>query len=266
MTGVRVARLALIALCATTAIWLVLPTLVTFPVSFTAVPSFAIPERGLSTRWWVNLVTDQRWFNAMSVSVQVAALATIGATVIGTMAGLALDRHTFRGKRLVEIVLFTPAIVPLILLGLAIYYVFLRWQLAGTVLGLALGHTVLGIPLVLRPVAANLSRHDRIVEQAAASLGAAPIAVFRDVTLPLILPGVMAGAVFAFIGSFDEVVLAIFLSSAETQTLPVLMFNAVTRELDPTVAAAASLVLLVTTVLILAALRLGGKEAASRAF
>jgi putative spermidine/putrescine transport system permease protein len=182
------------------------------------------------------------------------------------LAALALDRAGFRGRKAVTGVLLAPAIVPVILLGLGLAYVFLRWGLVGTVTALVLAHSVTAIPLVIQPVLASLSKHDRTLEQAAASLGAPPLTVFREVVLPMIRPGVAAGAVFAFIWSFDEVVISIFLTSPALQTLPVLMFNAVTQMVDPTIAAASSLILVVTTVLILLALRLGGKEAATRGF
>jgi putative spermidine/putrescine transport system permease protein len=262
---VRLGRVVLIGICALTALWLVLPTLVAIPVSFTAVRAFALPADGLSTAWYENFFTDPRWLEALMNSLIIALLAGSVATCVGTLAALGIDRGVSRGKAAATAVFLTPAIVPFILLGLALYYVFLRWQLAGTITGLVLAHSVIGIPLVVRPVLAALAGHDRALEQAAANLGASPMTVMRQITLPLVLPGILAGAVFAFIGSFDEVVISIFLTSSDTQTLPVLMFNAVTRELDPTIAAASSLILVFTTALILLGLTLAGKEAAARA-
>jgi putative spermidine/putrescine transport system permease protein len=266
VTGVRPGRVALVVVCVLTGVWLVLPTLATVPLSFTSVRSFALPPEGFSTRWYSNFFSDDRWIAALSNSLIVAALAMVLATVAGTLAALALDRSRSRARGLFEALLLMPAIVPFILLGLAIYYVFLRWHLSGTIAGLVLAHSVIGIPLVVRPVLASLSAHDRRLEQAAANLGASPAATLLQVTLPSIRSGVLAGAVFAFVGSFDEVVISIFLCSADVQTLPVLMFNAVTRELDPTIAAASTLILVFTTTLILIGLRIGGKEAATRAF
>jgi putative spermidine/putrescine transport system permease protein len=266
VNGVRPGRVALVAVCVLTGLWLVLPTLVTIPLSFTSVRSFAVPPDGLSTRWYSNFFGDERWLAALGNSLTVALLSMVLATVAGTLAALALDRSRARSRGLVEALLLMPAIVPFILLGLGIYYVFLRWHLSGTITGLVLAHSVIAIPLVIRPVLASLSTHDRRLEQAAANLGASPVATLRQVTLPSIRSGVLAGAVFAFVGSFDEVVISIFLCSADVQTLPVLMFNAVTRELDPTIAAASTLILLFTSALILLGLRIGGKEAATRAF
>lgn len=266
MSRVRPGRIALVVVCVLTGLWLVIPTLVVVPTSFTADRSFSLPPAALSTDWYVNFFTDSRWLEALGNSLIVASLAAVIATTTGTLGALALDRSRFRGKGVVAGLFLTPAIVPVILVGLGIYYVFLRWGLAGTLTGLVLGHSVVGFPLVVRSVAASLSGFDRRLEAAAANLGASPFAVLRQVTLPSIMPGVLAGAVFAFIASFDEVVISVFVSSPDTQTLPVLMFNAVTVELDPTIAAASTMILVFTTVLILTGLRIGGREAASRAF
>ena len=266
MSGVRPARVALIALCALTGLWLVLPTLVVIPESLTSARSFAFPPPGLSGEWYENFFTDRRWSAALANSLIVAAGAAAVATVCGTFAALALDRAGSRGRGLLSGLLLTPAIVPVILLAIGVYHVFLRWHLAGTLGGLVLAHAVIGIPLVMRPVAASLAGHDRRLEQAAANLGASPVTVLRQITLPLVMRGVLAGAVFAFIASFDEVVISVFLTSPALQTLPVLMFSAVTRDVDPTIAAASTLILVFTTVLILVGLKIGGKEAATRAF
>lgn len=260
MTRVGPGRIALVTVCTLTGIWLVLPTLASLPVSVNSVRSFVLPPRNPSLRWYTNFFTDSRWLDALSTSLLVALLAMLVATACGTLAALALDRSRWRGRGMVSALLLTPAIVPVILLALGVYYVFLRWELAGTITGLVLAHSVVGIPIVLRTVSASLAGHDRRLELAAAGLGARPFAVLRQVTLPLIQPGVLAGAIFAFIGSFDEVVLSVFLCSPDTQTLPVMMFNAVTRELDPTIAAASSMILIFTTVLILGGLKMSNKE------
>lgn len=261
---VRPGRMLLVAVCSLIGMWLVLPTLVAVPVSFTPVRSFAVPTESPSIRWYVNFFTDQRWLDALRNSLVIAASTSVIATSVGTVAALALDRARGRGRGLAAALLLTPSIVPIILLGLGVYYVFLRWDLAGTFTGLVLAHSVTSIPLVVQPVSASLARHDRGLEQAAASMGAPPVTVLRQVTLPLIAPGVLSGAVFAFIWSFDEVVLSIFLTSPDLQTLPVLMFNAVTQVLDPTIAAASTMILFLTTTLILVGFRMGAKEMTTR--
>jgi putative spermidine/putrescine transport system permease protein len=255
----------LVAVVALIAMWLVLPTLVAIPVSFTEVRSFSFPPRGFSAEWYENFFSDSRWAGALTNSLIVGGLTALVATTLGTLAALGLDRSRFRGRGVVGAIVLTPAIVPVILLGLGIYATFLRWHLVGTITGLVMAHSVIATPLVIRSVSASLSRHDRTLERAAATLGATPLATLRQVTIPSILPGVLAGALFAFITSFDEIVLSLFLTSPELQTLPVLMFNAVTQVLDPTVAAASSLILVLTTVLILLGLRLNERGATSSA-
>ncbi|GAA0895722.1 ABC transporter permease [Pseudonocardia zijingensis] len=259
-----IARRLLLAGCVLIGAWLVVPTLVAVPVGFSGTRAFVLPPQGWSLQWYENLFTDRRWWDATRNSLVIALLTTVVATVTGTFTALALDRSEFPGKGVVVALLFSPAIVPVILLAIGLFYLFLRLRLAGTIGGLVLAHSVIGMPIVVRTVTASLGERDRRIEQAAAGLGAGPVAVFRDVTLPLVAPGVFAGAVFAFLGSFDEVVLSVFLTSPQTQTLPVLMFNAVTREVDPTIAAASTVVLVFTTLLILIGMRLGRKGLVSR--
>lgn len=264
--GVRPGRVALASACVLVGLWLVLPTLVAVPVSFTPVRSFAIPSGSWSTEWYSTFFSDSRWLAALQNSLVVAAWTTVVATSVGTLAALAIDRARWRGMAIVSGSMLAPIIVPLILLGPALFYVFLRWGLVGTVAGLVIAHSVTALPLVIQPVLASLAKHDRTLEQAAASLGAPPIAVMWQVVLPQIRPGVLSGAVFAFIWSFDEIVISVFLTSPDLQTLPVLMFNAVTQVLDPTIAAASTMILAFTTTLILLALKLGGKEMTARGF
>ena len=172
------------------------------------------------------------------------------------MAAFAIHRLGGWRRSLLQGLLVAPIVVPVILLAIGIYFTFLRWGLAGTTLGLVLAHSVTAIPLVAQPVAANLERTERNLDLAAASLGAPPLHRLVQVTLPLLAPAILAGALFAFIWSFDEVVMAVFLTSPENQTLPVLMFSVVTQSVDPTVAAAAMLVLLGSTALVSTALLL----------
>jgi len=142
-------------------------------------------------------------------------------------------------------------VVPQIVAAIGVYAVFLQWRLSGTVAGFVLAHTAIALPFVVVAVSAALRGHDRRLERAAASLGAGPWTTFRRITLPIILPGVLSGAVFAFVTSLDEVVVALYLQSPTLHTLPVQMFSSVTVETDPTIASASSLVLVVTTALIL---------------
>jgi putative spermidine/putrescine transport system permease protein len=242
-------------------VWLTLPTLAILPVSLNPRRSLVVTFSDWSGQWYQRFFDDPRWLDALTNSLVVALCASALATTLGTLAAFGLLRLPPTAQRVLGGLLAAPIVVPVILLGVGIYYVYLRWDLAGTTSGLVVAHAVTAIPLVSQPVLATLQRLDPNLERAAASLGASAVARFVQVTLPVISPGVLAGALFAFIWSFDEVVMAVFLTSPRNQTLPVLMFNSVTQSVDPTVAAASILVLLCSTVLVVAALALLRKGA-----
>lgn len=237
------------------AAWLIAPTLVVIPLSLTDRPSFEFPPRGWSLRYYERFFTDPEWLYALFNSAQLALITTVIATIAGTAASFALVRSAFFQRRLVggitNGVLLAPIIVPGVIVAIAVYSAFLTLGLVGTPAGFVAAHTVLAIPYVIVTVTSALRTFDPKVEQAAASLGAPPRAVLRRITLPLILPGIASGAVFAFVTSFDEVVVSLFIQSPELQTLPVRMFTSVTTEVDPTIAAASTVVVLLTTALIL---------------
>ncbi|MDI5929997.1 ABC transporter permease [Rhizobium leguminosarum] len=230
------------------AVWLVAPNFVVIPISFTAAKSFRFPPPGWSTRWYESFFQDTEWLSSAFTSMQVAIVASILATLLGTAAAYGIVRGRFIGKKAVQAFLIAPMIVPVIITGVGTYAVFLQWGLVGSFSGFVTAHTVLAIPLVVITVGSALVQFDQRLEDAAAICGSSPVTTFRFVTLPLILPSVMTAAVFAFITSFDEVVLAIFLSSPNVRTLPVQLYNSMTQQVDPTVAVAATLMLCLTTI------------------
>jgi putative spermidine/putrescine transport system permease protein len=248
-----VARYLLPVLGAFIAGWMVAPTLTVIPLSFTARPSFVFPPNGWSTRWYANLIHDATWLEALKTSLIVAILAALTATVLGTMAALGMRRRFF-GQRLLAIFLLAPMVVPVVIIAIGIYLVFLPWGFAGTLPGFVFAHSVLGLPFVLVTVTAGLRSLDPQLAPAAASLGASPLRAFFAVTLPLIAPSILIGAVFAFMASFDEVVVSIFLVTPTRRTLPVEIYTSVTRDIDPTVAAAATVITIFTSVLLTAGL------------
>lgn len=246
-------RLLLAALGGLTVFFLVAPTLVIVPMSFTASNALTFPPEGFSTRWYEKMVTDPQWSTGFVNSAQVALLTALLATVLGTLAALGTVRGRFPGRNAVNAVILTPLIVPVIIVAIGMFAIFVRWKLAGSLPGLVLAHTTLAMPFVVVNVGTSLRTIDRNLELAAQSLGANPVRTFRRITLPLILPGVLAGGLFAFITSWDEVVVSIFLTSARFRTLPVEMWEQVRQVVDPTVAAVATTVLAVTTTLLLLA-------------
>ena len=244
-------RLLLLALGALTVFFLMAPTLVVVPMSFTASNALTFPPEGFSTRWYEKMVTDPQWSTGFVNSAQVASLTAVLATTLGTLAALGTVRGRFPGRSAVNALILSPLIVPVIIIAIGMFSVFVSWKIAGSVVGLVLAHTALAMPFVVVNVATSLRTMDRNLELAAQSLGAGPVRTFRRITLPLILPGVLAGGLFAFITSWDEVVVSIFLTSARFRTLPVEMWEQVRQVVDPTVAAVATVVLGVTTTLLL---------------
>jgi len=244
-------RLLLLALGGLTVFFLMAPTLVVVPMSFTASNALTFPPQGLSTRWYEKMLTDPQWSTGFVNSAQVALLTAVFATALGTLAALGTVRGRFPGRGAVNGLILSPLIVPVIIIAIGMFSIFVRWKIAGSLVGLVLAHTALAVPFVVVNVATSLRTVDRNLELAAQSLGAGPIRTFRRITLPLILPGVLAGGLFAFITSWDEVVVSIFLTSARFRTLPVEMWEQVRQVVDPTVAAVATTLLVVTTTILL---------------
>lgn len=244
-------RVLMAALGALTVFYLLAPTLVIVPMSFTEARILSFPPEGFSLQWYERMLTDRQWSTGMVNSFQVAVLVTILATILGTLAALALTRGRFPGRSAINAVLLTPLIVPVVIIAIGMFALFVQWRISGSIVGLVVAHTALALPFVVVNVAAILRTMDRNLELAAANLGADPRRTFVRITLPIILPGVLAGAIFAFITSWDEVVIAIFMTSARFRTLPVEMWEQVRQVVDPTVAAVATTLLLITTILLM---------------
>jgi putative spermidine/putrescine transport system permease protein len=209
------------------------------------------PPDAWSTKWYEKFVNDDSWRSATFASLQIALLVAILATVLGTLASVSLARSRARWAGAARGFLIAPMIVPGIIIAIGVYYLFLEWRLTETQVGFVLAHTMLAVPIVIITVTASLQSFDQQMARAASSLGAGPVATFRKVTLPLILPGVLSGTLFAFLTSFDESIVALFLSGPGLRTLPIQIYLSVTSALDPTIAAASTLVMAFTTALLL---------------
>jgi len=232
---------------------LLAPTLVVIPMSFSASQTFEFPPKEWSFKWYDSFFSSEDWINSLVTSIEVGLLVAALATVLGVAAAFALDRAEFRGKSILRQLALAPLIMPSIVVAISVYAVFLKWHLSGNILGFVLAHTTLAVPLVIVSVGTSLAGYDRTLEKASASLGAGPVKTFFTVMLPLVAPGVAAGFAFAFVTSLDEVVIALFLSTPDVRTLPVQMYNSITLEINPTIAAASSLLVVSTTLVILAA-------------
>jgi putative spermidine/putrescine transport system permease protein len=250
MTGSIKLRRILTVFAVFIAIWLVVPVLIVIPISFSGEDSFAFPPSSWGVDHYVTFFTEQSWLTSLLVSIQLAVIVTVIATVLGTMAAFAIVRTPLRGSGALERFFTAPLIVPGIVVAVALYVVFLQWGLIGTPTGFIAAHTVLALPFVVVNVTNVLRSYDRTLDRAAAMLGASPWTTFRTVTFPIIRPGVLSGALFAFVTSFDEVVVSLFVQSPQLQTLPVRMFTSITNEVDPTIAAASTVVLVVSTLVL----------------
>jgi putative spermidine/putrescine transport system permease protein len=232
------------------ATFLIAPLVIVMIMSLSAGSTLSFPPAGISLRWYENLARSPLWSGAILTSLQVGALAALLATVLGTLAAIGLVRGRYPGGGLLNGLVLSPLIVPIVVTAIGMYLVFVDWGLTGTFVGLVIAHTVLGLPFVVIIVSASLQLMDPNLELAAQSLGANPVRAFFRVTLPLISPGVATGALLAFIWSWDELVVAIFLSSPLTRTLPVVMWGQIRSRIDPTIAAVATLFLLITIVVL----------------
>ncbi len=234
------------------------PILVVVPVSFSEQAYLVFPPRGFSLRWYANFFATRELTDALWLSLHLAAWTTAISTVLGTMAALGLTRYRYPGRRALRELFLTPIVMPRLVLGIAFLMFLSRTVLAGSFGGLLLAHVVVAFPYVIRTVSASLTGLDRALEEAGASLGAAPLTVFRTITLPLLKPGIIAGAIFAYVTSFDELVMTLFLAGPRLTTLPVQIFNYLEYTSDPTIAAISVVLVLVTTVAVLVTERIVG--------
>ena len=240
-------------------VFLIAPVVIILIVSFSGADDLRFPPPSLSLRWYQRFFGIAAWRQAIWVSTQVALLTTVFATVLGFLASLALVRGRFRGKGVIYAFLLSPTIVPTIITAIGLYFFFVRLKATGSILAMALGHTVLALPVVVIIIAATLQGFDARFEQAALSLGASRLTALRRVTLPLIMPGVLSAALFAFLTSFDELLIPLFLSGVEVQTLTVRVWNSLRLEVDPTIAAVSSFLIGVTIAVLGASALLQGR-------
>jgi len=247
-------RPSLAVLCTPIFVYLVAPTLIVVPMAFSASTFLEFPPAHLSMRWFNEYITDERWLLATWRSLRVAFSVMVLATVIGTLAALALQQARGRTATLLKLLILSPIMLPVIIYAIAVYALYSRLHLVGTDLGLVLAHTILAVPFVFLTVTATSARYNVLLDRAAASSGAGPWRTFWEIRLPLIRRGVLAGALFAFITSFDEVVVALFVGGLDA-TLPKRMFDELRWNLNPTIAAVATILVSLTTLVLWAGMR-----------
>lgn len=244
-------------LCSVIFFFLIAPILIMIPLSFNTQPYFTfttemltLKPEGFSLRWYEDLFSSSQWMRSIRNSLVIGVSSTLIATTLGTLAALGLSRSEMPYKGLVMGILISPMIVPLIISAAGMFFFYSSVNLANTFPGVILAHAALGTPFVVITVTATLVGFDNSLTKAAASLGANPITTFRKVQMPLILPGVISGALFAFITSFDEIVVVLFLAGVEQRTIPREMWSGIREQISPTILAVASLLVLISIALL----------------
>lgn len=248
-TGERVAHVGLRVFAALVCLFLVAPIAAIVPLSFSAGSFLHYPLPGLSARWYAEFFSSQFWLPSIWNSLFVGSVSTVLAMVLGTVAAIGLWRTKFFGHRVALAIIAAPMIVPEIIMAVGMYFAFAPLGLTNSFSGIILAHTALAAPFVVITVLATLSGFDRTLIRAAANLGANPVVAFFRVMLPLILPGVVSGAVFAFAVSFDEVIAVLILGGPGQRTLPRQMFSGINDNISLTITAAATLLIVLSVAL-----------------
>jgi putative spermidine/putrescine transport system permease protein len=273
----RLWRGAYLAFCGLVLLFLIAPILIVIPLSFNAEPYFTFTERmlrfdpaGYSLRWydelltlgmsnasaprdaawWADVWANAAWVNAAKNSIIIGFFSTILATALGTVAALGLARPEMPYRRVIMAVLISPMIVPIIITATGLFFFYSATGLANSYVGIILAHATLGIPFVIITVTATLVGFDQSLNRAALSLGASPTTTFFKVTMPLIMPGVISGALFAFVTSFDEVVVVLFVAAHDQQTIPRQMWNGIREQISPAILAVATILVVVSIALL----------------
>lgn len=244
-------------ICGIVFFFLIAPIIVIVPLSFNAEDFFtftpemlALEPDGYSLKHYNDFFTNPDWQQAMWNSIRIAPMATLLSVSFGTLAAIGLSQPHVPFRRALMAILISPMIVPLIISAAGMYFFYSRVGLQGSYWGVVLAHAALGIPFVIITVTATLVGFDRSLTRAAANLGANPITTFAKVQMPLILPGVISGGLFAFITSFDEVVVVLFVGSAGQKTLPWQMFTGLREQISPTILAVATILVTISAILL----------------
>ena len=276
-TGERIWHYGFRVICGLIFLFLILPVLIVLPLSFNVEPYFsftpgmlsfdpdayslrwykdifrngmAAPDAPLSWAWFADTWNNAQWMRAIRNSFFIGICATLLSTALGTLAAIGLSRSAMPYRRLIMSVLISPMIVPLVITAAGMFFFYSKVQLSQTYIGVIMAHAVLGTPFVIITVTATLVGFDRSLVRASNSLGAGPIQTFFKIQMPLIIPGVISGGLFAFITSFDEVVAVLFLASPEQRTIPRQMWSGIREQISPTILAVATLLVLLSIILL----------------
>ena len=230
---------------------LMAPIVIVCVLAFSGQGYLKFPPETFSLRWFANFFGDARWRQSLWISVIIALIACVIATVLGFFAAYALVRSDMRAKKLILSFMLLPMIVPHVITAIAMYFVTARFGLVGNVLWIGFCHAVVALPIVLLILVSALQGVDINLERAALSLGSSRVEVFRRVVIPIAFPGIMSAALFAFLASFDELIISLFLAGVRSQTLPVRIWNSLHLEIEPIIAAVSAFLIAVTGVVLL---------------
>jgi ABC-type spermidine/putrescine transport system permease subunit II len=231
-------------------VWMLAPIVIVVILAFSGDGYLHFPPSSLSLQWFARLFGDVQWQRAMLTSLIIGVIACVVSTTIGFFCAYAFLRAEFPGKKLLLSLMLTPIIVPSIITAIAMYYLAGKLRLIGNLLWLGLCHAVIAMPIVLLILLSALQAVDPNLERAAVGLGSSRSRVFFRVVVPIALPGVMSAALFAFLASFDELLISLFLAGVRTQTLPVRIWNSLNLQVEPTIAAVSAFLIAVTCVIL----------------
>lgn len=217
--------------------FLMAPIPIIILVSFSSAQYLTFPPPGFSLQWYERFLGSNEWVQSIWVSLQVAMFSAVLTMVLATMAAIPMVRAEFSRKSVIYAVLLAPMIIPVIITAIALYFVFTKIGLNGTVLAITIGHTIVVLPIAFVVLSSTLQGLDPRLEKAAISLGASPFVAFYKITLPLLMPGILSAGLFSFLTSFDELIIPLFLGGPTTQTLAVRIWNSVVMEIEPTISA-----------------------------
>ena len=241
------------AICGLMALFLLLPIIFIVALSFGSSRWLIFPPPGWTLKWYGELFADPRWIGAALTSAKIGVIVMVLSVVLGLLASLALVRGTFRGRAVLRAFFLTPMVLPVVIIAVALYAAFLRLGLNGTLPGFVIAHLIVALPFAIITISGALEAFDPAIEEAAILCGASPWEARLRVTLPGISHGVFSAAIFSFLISWDEVVLAIFMASPSLQTLPVKVWTTLRQDLTPVIAAASTLLVVLTVLLMIAA-------------
>lgn len=254
----RIWHYSFLTYCGMVFIFLIAPLIVIVPLSFNVEPYFtftpammSLDPDAFSLRWYQDIIDNEQWLQSAKNSIIIATAATLIATTLGTLAALGLSQPYMPYRSIAMAVLISPMIVPVIISAAGMFFFYSKIGLAQTMPGLILAHAALGTPFVVITVTATLIGFDHSLTRAAASLGATPVTTFFKVIMPLVTPGMISGALFAFITSFDEVVVVFFLAGFEQRTIPRQMWAGIREQISPTILAVATLMVFFSIILLI---------------